>query len=156
MASITQTSTYTFDGHYRAEILFAGSKFSSSGDINFGLADGRIFAMALQHVNILDTLGLTNRSAELQTRLARVEQAVQVQPQLQSTLSRLRVSHQGFTDWQASLQRFDGDAEQTSQARQPQQRAEALRLLNKIDTNIYNRQQRLLLEDDTHIDSEEL
>ncbi|KAK5089562.1 hypothetical protein LTR70_005901 [Exophiala xenobiotica] len=112
--------------------------------------------MALRRVDILEELGLTGRSAELQTRLARVEQAVQSQPQLQSTLSRLRVSHQGFTDWHASLQKFEGDEEQTRQAEQPQQRAEALKLLNQIDTNIYSLQRRLLLEDDTYVDSEEL
>ncbi|KAK5953933.1 hypothetical protein OHC33_005204 [Knufia fluminis] len=97
--------------------------------------------MALHQVNILDTLGLTVRSEDLETRLKTIERALQDQPQLQSTLARLKVPRQGFTDWRVSLLRFDGDAEQTDQARR--QRAAAAELLNQIDNNLYNLSQRL-------------
>lgn len=154
MTDLHQPIIYTFDGHYRGKTVFADSTFNSNGDVIFYLADGRSFTMALHQVNILDTLGLTVRSEDLETRLKTIERALQDQPQLQSTLARLKVPRQGFTDWRVSLLRFDGDAEQTDQARR--QRAAAAELLNQIDNNLYNLSQRLEETANTPVSSEDL
>lgn len=110
--------------------------------------------MALHHIDILESLGLAGRSAELETRLTDIEQAVQAQPGLQSTIARLKIPRQGFIDWRASLRDFRGNADQMRQARQ--QRTEASGLLNQIDTNLYNLTHILDQGGQTPVSSEDL
>lgn len=110
--------------------------------------------MASHKVDILESLGLTSQSAELERRLTAIEYTVQVQRQLRSTLTRLQVPRQGFTDWRFSLRKFDGDTKQTRQAQQ--QGEEALVLLAKIDKNICNLEEELMSADCAQIDSNEL